>query len=113
MINTTLQQKQPENRRADRLEIDCSLKFTHNASSKTMRGRCLNISENGALVIVPMQVPVIAGQKMEISFSSNGMGQLEKVGLEAPSNRISAVVTRIDRTHLLEDVGVRVGVEFA
>ncbi len=111
MLNTTL--KQPENRRvASRVEVDCSLKFTHNASSKTMRGRCLNISESGALVIVPMQVPVIAGQAMEINFSSNGLEQLDRVGLETPANKLNAVVSRIDRSNLLEDFGVRVGVEF-
>ena len=110
MLNTMI--KQPENRRASRVEVDCSLKFTHNASCKTMRGRCLNISETGALVIVPMQVPVIAGQAMEINFSSNGMEQLDRVGMETPANRLQAKVTRIDRDNLLEDFGVRVGVEF-
>ncbi|MBN2843502.1 MAG: PilZ domain-containing protein [Sedimentisphaerales bacterium] len=109
-MNTTL--KQPENRRAYRTEIDCSLKFNHKPSSKSLRGRCLNISETGALVIVPMQVPVIAGQTVEMSFSANGMEQLEKVNLEAPASHMTAVVTRIDRSNLLQDAGVRVGVEF-
>lgn len=104
--------KQPENRRAYRTEIDCSLKFTHNPSSKSLRGRCLNISESGALVIVPMQVPVIAGQQVEMSFSENGLNQLEKASLQAPDSQMSAVVTRIDRSNLLQDAGVRVGVEF-
>ena len=110
MIKTTV--KQPENRRAGRVEVNCSLKFTHNASSKTLRGRCLNISDTGALVIVPLQVPVIAGQIMEISFSSNGIDQLGSVGMEAPSSRIDAVVTRIDRMSILEEAGIRVGLEF-
>ena len=110
MTNTILEH--PENRRADRVCVDCSLKFTHNASSKTLRGRCLNISDTGALVLVPLHIPVLTGQEMEINFTPNGIEELEKAGLGVHTNRINAVVTRIDRMSILHEAGIRVGLEF-
>ena len=104
--------KKYENRRADRFEVECSLKFSHLPSSKTLRGRCINISEIGILMLIPMHVPVIEGQKVEISFSNNAMTQIIDAGMQSPGNNLMAYVTRIDRQALLEEAGIRVGLEF-
>ena len=101
-----------ENRRANRFEVDCSLKFSHLPSHKTMRGKCLNISDSGALLLIPMHIPVIEDQQVEIAFSSNALTQINNHGLSTPDNDLIAKVVRIDRQAILEEAGIRVGLEF-
>ena len=101
-----------ENRRANRFEVDCSLRFSHLPSSKTLRSRCLNISESGVLLLIPMHIPVIEGQNVEIHFSNNALNQILNAGINSPGNTFQATVTRIDRQALLEEAGIRVGLEF-
>ncbi len=101
-----------ENRRANRFEVDCSLRFSHLPSSKSLRARCLNISESGALLLVPMHIPVIEGQNVELFFSQNAFNLVLEAGFTPPGSNFQATVARIDRQALLEEAGIRIGLEF-
>jgi hypothetical protein len=98
-----------DQRRAQRANIDWPVSVWHRQAGQFFNGRGINVSATGALIELPLRIPVQPGQAIELNFPRQGALASEK-GVCA---RIKAArVVRVDRGEVLKGVAVRVGVEF-
>jgi len=81
----------------------------HPKAARFFNGRSLNVSANGALVLLPLKAPVRPGQDLEVNFPRR-QPLADQMGGCARIKR--ARVVRVDRSDLLM-AAVRVALQFA
>ena len=82
----------------------------HPQAARFFNGRSVNVSNMGALVLLPLKTPVHEGQSLELNFPRSEHLAKDK----GSCARIkSARVVRVDRHVMLNDAGIQVGVEFS
>lgn len=98
-----------EQRNSSRSAVRWPISVWHPSAARFFNGRSLNVSSEGALVLLPMQTPIKEGQKVEVNFP-----RAENLASEKGScARIKAArVIRVDRSEILDNAAIKVGLEF-
>lgn len=98
-----------EQRRTKRTDVKWPVSIWHPKASRFYNGRSVNLSGKGALVELPMKVPVKVGQTVEINIPRNEELSREK----GQSARIKkARVIYVNRNESLETTHIKVGFQF-
>ena len=91
------------------MEVRWPVSLWNPKATRFSNGRSLNVSADGALLSLPMQVPLCEGQDVEINFPRTEMLAKDKGGF----CRIkTARVVRIDRSEAVTSATIKVGLEF-
>ena len=97
-----------ERRRHPRAPLSDSLRLVHELTRRQWPGRALDVSAGGMKVALPATAPVREGHQVRLT--------LPKVSQEAfgglARQELFALVVRVDRSSLLHEGYVAVGVEF-
>jgi len=99
-----------ENRRDVRTELAWPVSVWLPESNRFFNGKSQNISKGGAMLTLPMTVPVRTGHLIEVNFPRT-MALAKQKGQFARIK--TAKVVRIDRSHLTTDAHIGVAVQFA
>jgi hypothetical protein len=84
------------------------LEFYHEASGENYVGRCVDLSEGGLLMYVPVRVPIQVNQVVRLTPKGESLPEFAGQA-ETP---IEATIVRVDRHSLLTMGHVAVGVKF-
>ncbi|MCF7958021.1 MAG: PilZ domain-containing protein [Phycisphaerae bacterium] len=98
-----------EQRSSRRTQVNWPISVWHPKLSKFFNGKGLNVSRSGALVTLPMMVPLRKGQEVEVNFPrsqamAKSKGQFARIK--------TARIVRIDRSDSVRSTQVKVGLEF-
>ena len=98
-----------ELRKQARTQLNWPVSVWVPAANRFFNGRSANISKSGVLINVPMATPVREGQIIEINFPRTATLAKEK----GQFARIkTGMVVRVDRSAVLKDGSIGVGVAF-
>ena len=99
-----------EQRSAKRSKVTWPVSIWHPKAARFYNGLSIDVSRGGAFVMLPMKVPVQAGQELEVNFPRGEKLAQKKGG----SARIKpAKVVRIDRSETISSAMVKVGLKFS
>jgi hypothetical protein len=98
-----------EMRRQTRTQMNWPVSVWLPAANRFFNGRSANVSKSGVYVNVPMATPVREGQILEINFPrtvelAKNKGQFARIK--------TGLVVRVDRSNVLKDGSIGVGVAF-
>lgn len=98
-----------EHRSSERTEVCWPISVWHPKALRFFNGQSNNVSSNGALVVLPMSVPVREGQDLEINFPrtepvAHKKGQFARIK--------KGRVIRVDRSESLNSAKVKIALEF-
>lgn len=98
-----------EQRQSRRSAVRWPVSVWHPMAARFINGRSLNVSSDGALVLLPMQSPIKEGQSVEVNFPRAENLASEK----GRCARIKAArVIRVDRNNVLDNAAIKVALEF-
>ncbi|MBN2212077.1 MAG: PilZ domain-containing protein [Sedimentisphaerales bacterium] len=98
-----------EQRHSQRSTVRWPVSVWHPVAGKFFNGKSINVSSDGALILLPLRAPVREGQQVEINFPRAETLANEK-GCAA---RIKpARVVRVERTNAIATAAVKVALEF-
>ncbi len=98
-----------DNRRAAvRYPLEWQVCLWHDQSKRFFTGRSTNISSTGAMIRLPLTVPLTVDQRVELNFPSPGIGQNDR----HPASIFSARVVRINRPQSILEGQQVVAVQF-
>jgi hypothetical protein len=94
---------------SERTEICWPISVWHPKALRFFNGQSNNVSSNGALVVLPMSVPIREGQDLEINFPrtepvAHKKGQFARIK--------KGRVIRVDRSESLNSAKVKIALEF-
>jgi c-di-GMP-binding flagellar brake protein YcgR len=98
-----------DRRRHPRSELRDSLRLTHQPTHRQWPGRALDVSRGGMKIALPAAAPVREGHEVTLSLPKVSSEQFAKLA----EHELAARVVRVDRSSLLCEGYVAVGVEFA
>ena len=98
-----------ERRKHQRYPLSTSVEFHHGPSQRDFLGRCVDVSSGGMRMYVPPNAPVQAGHPISVNAGSVNRPELGLVGDEP----VSATITRVERTGLVPEGNLAVGVRFS
>ena len=102
-------QKSPERRHHVRYPLATTVQVYHGPSQRRFPAQTVDLSAGGALMYVPVAVPVAPGQPIRLTIGSHSRPEL--AGL---SNRpLSGTIVRVDRYRILDGGHMPVGVRFS
>jgi c-di-GMP-binding flagellar brake protein YcgR len=84
----------------------CTLR--HVSSGRDFPSRCLDISDGGMKLAVPLTAPLLCGHRVEISLPASISAGRNLAGGEWTS----AEIVRVDRGKLVTDAALAVGIRF-
>jgi hypothetical protein len=99
-----------ENRKENRTELSWPVSLWLPDANRFFNGKSLNVSKGGALISMPMSVPVRTGHIVELNFPRT-MALAKQKGQFARVK--TATVVRVDRSHVGADASIGVAVQFA
>ncbi len=98
-----------EQRHSQRSAVRWPVSVWHPSAGKFFNGKSLNVSSDGALILLPLRTPVREGQQVEVNFPRAETLASEK-GCAA---RIKpARVVRVERANVIATAAVKVALEF-
>ena len=98
-----------EQRHTERTAVSWPVSIWHPKATRFFNGQSINVSSDGALIVLPMKVPVREGQNLELNFPrSETLARLK--GRFARIKK--ARVIRIDRRDASRQATIKVGLEF-
>lgn len=98
-----------EQRNSRRTPISWPVSIWHPQAARFFNGKSINVSNAGALVILPLEAPILEGQNLEINFPRSHRLAEEK----GSCARIkSCRVIRVDREAAMTEGALRVGIAF-
>ncbi len=97
-----------DRRRHRRHPLSAGAQLRHSSSAGDIPGRCVDISDSGVLMYVPISAPVKSGQKISLTLSSIKAGNY--VGLN--DRPIEARIVRVQRRGVLLTGKLAIGIEF-
>ena len=98
-----------EQRQAKRSKVQWPVSVWHPKASRFFNGRSIDVSSNGALVMLPMKAPIREGQDLEVNFPRSELLAQDK----GQCARIkTARVVRIDRSESLTSATIKVALAF-
>ena len=100
---------QDDRRAARRYPLQWQVCVWHEASKRFFNGRSDNISGSGALIYLPLTVPVRLNERVEVNFPSPGISGSDR----HPARIFTAKVVRINRPQSILDGRQAVAVNFA
>jgi c-di-GMP-binding flagellar brake protein YcgR len=98
-----------DRRRHRRYPLARTIDFHHGPTQREFPARCVDISESGMLMYVPVTTPVKPGQSIRLTVA--GPAPPEVASLE--DRPLEATIVRVERHGLLITGKLVVGVEFA
>ena len=98
-----------EQRSSERNEVNWPVSVWNPKAVRFFNGRSINVSSDGALVSLPLQMPVCEGQDLEINFPRTEMIAKHKGSYARVK---TARVVRIDRSDTLNKAVIKVGLQF-
>jgi hypothetical protein len=98
-----------EQRSAKRTSVNWPVSLWHPKALKFFNGQSMDVSSSGALLVLPMRVPVQEGQNVELNFPRRE-SLAEVKGCSARIKR--GRVIRIDRDETLKSATIKVALEF-
>jgi hypothetical protein len=98
-----------DRRRHRRYPLARSCHFHHAPTQREFPGRCVDISESGLLMYVPVATPVKPGQPIRLTVTGPAPPEVGSLG-EGP---LDATIVRVERRGLLTTGKLAVGVAFA
>jgi hypothetical protein len=98
-----------EQRKSTRTEVFWPVSIWLPEANRFFNGRSANISKSGVLVRLPVTTPLQAGHIVELNFPRTMTLAKKKGGFARIK---SGRVVRIERTELLDDATVSVGIVF-
>ena len=98
-----------EQRNSQRTPVAWPVSVWHPQVLRFYNGSSVNVSDHGALIILPLKTPIREGQSLEINFPRAEPLAKQK-GRFARIKR--ALITRIDRSDSLKTATVKVGMKF-
>lgn len=98
-----------DQRASERSSVNWPVSIWHPKASKFFNGRSVNVSSVGALVTMPMKVPVCEGQELEVNFPrteslAKDKGRFARIK--------TARVVWVDRSDSLKSTNINVGLKF-
>ncbi|NLE29880.1 MAG: PilZ domain-containing protein [Phycisphaerae bacterium] len=97
-----------ERRIAKRYKLDWPVNFWHESTQRNYTGRSDNISVSGALIQLPLTVPIRLNEKIEIKFPTPE----NKDEPQYPNKVFSAKVVRVNRGQSILEGNQSVAVQF-
>lgn len=99
-----------EQRQSSRTAVSWPVSVWHPQARKFFNGRSINVSNRGALLILPLRAPVRQGQELEVNFPRTEdlavkKGQFARVK--------TGTVIRVDRGDCLAGATVRIAMVFS
>jgi len=98
-----------EQRTSERTAVKWPVSIWNPKAARFYNGRSVDVSADGALIALPMHLPVCEGQELEINFPRMESLAKDKGSFARIKN---ATVVRIDRGDTLVSATVKVGVVF-
>lgn len=98
-----------EQRRSVRKAINWPVSIWHPKAARFFNGLSINISQNGTLLELSLNVPLREGQDLEINFPRTEALAKDKGSFSRIKN---ARVVRVDRSDSLSNAKVKVGLAF-
>ena len=98
-----------EQRQAERWPVSWPVSVWHPQAGRFFNGRSINVSSDGALLTMPLRVPLREGQNLELNFPrSEGLAETKGGFARIKTAR----VIRVDRSDLISGAAVKVGLVF-
>ena len=99
-----------EQRSAKRTDVSWPVSIWNPKATKFYNGRSVNVSSDGALVALPLNVPICEGQELELNFPRTETLAKDKGSFARIK---TARVVRVDRGDTVTAARIKVGLEFA
>lgn len=100
-----------ERRSSKRLNLDWSVCLWHEPTSNFYNGESVNISSTGALIKLPLTVPVRISDPVTIRFPQSANGNQEN-DQSAPEKVFSARIVRVNRGQSILEANQSVALTF-
>ena len=98
-----------EQRKDSRSNVSWPVSVWIPEANRFVNGRSCNISKTGVFIVLPITAPVRTGRIVEVNFPrSEGLAKEKGQFARIKSGRI----VRVDRTTLLENAEIGVGISF-
>ena len=97
-----------DRRRHQRQPLAASVQFFHAPSQREFPGRCVDMSEGGLCMYVPVAAPVQAGQPIRLKIGSVSRPEMAAFG----GRSLDATIVHVDREALVTMGQLSVGVKF-
>jgi len=101
-------EQKADRRRHRRFPLSAGVQLHHGPSSSDIPGRCVDISDSGMLMYVPVSAPVRSGQPIRLTLTHIKAEQYK--GLS--DRPLKAKIVRVQRQGLLLTGKLAIGVEF-
>ncbi len=97
-----------DRRRHRRYPMGRSIHFHHGPTKRAFPGRCVDISQSGLMMYVPVSTPVKPGQPIRLSVTGPTPPDISALA----DGTLEATIVRVERRGLLTMGKLAVGVEF-
>jgi hypothetical protein len=98
-----------EQRQSKRSLVSWPVSVWHPKAARFFNGRSIDVSSDGALLVLPLKAPIRKGQNLELNFPRSEKLAQDK-GCFARIK--SARVVRVDRSETMESAAIKVGLQF-